>query len=108
MGNIGPLQIETVRGTPVRVHGRTLTPVVRVLSVLGHQGTVRERSVEGSGWGVALVKPLQVIEQRDGKETVHPIPDATAAALRQMALVSLLVSVVSLVLIAVNRAVRDG
>jgi uncharacterized spore protein YtfJ len=107
MARIGPVTVETVRGTPVSVSGRILIPVVRVVSAIGHQGTIREARVEGTGWHVSFVRPLQVIEERNGEVRIYPIRDVTSTVLRQMSVVALVLSVVSMALILVNRLVRD-
>ena len=96
-------KIETVRAKPITVFGRTLTPVARVISVLGHRGTIRQTRIEGRGWGAVLVQPWAVIEMRDGVERVLPIKDITRSVLCQMGLVALVVPLVALVLIAAGR-----
>ena len=106
MTNTGPIRIETVRGEPIRVFDRTLTPVARVVSAVEHRGTIREAGIEGMGWGVAFVRPLQVIEERDGVECALPIQDVTGTVLRQMAIVAIVVYVVATVLIIANRLTR--
>ena len=106
MVGMGPIRVETVRGEPIRVYDRTLTPVARVVSAIGHRGTIREAGIEGVGWGVAYVQPLQVIEERDGVERPLLIPDVTGNVLRQMALVAVVISLVATVLIIANRLTR--
>ena len=106
MAGMGPIRVETVRGEPIRVYDRILTPVARVVSAVEHRGTIREAGIEGVGWGVAHIRPLQVIEERDGVERPLLIPDVTGNVLRQMALVAVVISLVATVLIIANRLTR--
>ncbi len=102
----GPLQIETAHGAPVEIYGRTLTPVARIISGGQHEGTVREAGFAGHGWAFVHVKPLALIEERAGEVRRIPIPDATGKTLRNMALLSVVVAVASMVFILVGRAKR--
>ena len=107
MVDVGPLRIEIVRGEPVRVHDRVLTPVVRMTSALTHRGTIRKAQVEGIGGGVVVVQPVGVIEERDGVERVLPIGDVTATVLQRMALLAGLISAIAALLIVANRLARQ-
>ena len=98
----------TVRGTPRRVQGRTLTPVARVISRVDHRGTVGTGGIAGQGGGLVIVRPLALIEERDGGEHTWPIRDRTAVVLWQMLLAAALVAAASLVLIWVNRLTEKG
>lgn len=102
----GPFVARTVRGTPRRAHGRTLIPVARVISRVEHQGTVGTGGISGQGGGLAMVRPLALLEVRDGEERTWPIRDLTSLVLRQMVLAATLVAVASLALILVNRLTR--
>ena len=106
MADIGPIKADIVRGSPIPVFDRVLVPVARLVSAHGHRGTVRAQSVEGIGWLVQSVRPLAVLEDRDGSVHALPIPDRTRTVLWQMALVALVVSLVAMVLIVANRAAR--
>jgi hypothetical protein len=103
MTDLGPLRFETICGKPLAVFGRTLAPVVRAVSVTRHRGTIRSTRVDGRGNGTVLVRPLGVIETRDDVEQFMPISDLTSKILCQMALVALIVSIISLVLMVANR-----
>jgi uncharacterized spore protein YtfJ len=107
MGRTGPVAVETVRGRPVEVYGRTLVPVARVVSTRGRQGTIRQARVEGSGWGTALVRPVEVIEESAEGVRVLPIYDQTRAVLRQMALVGAAIPLLAVALVLFNRWMRD-
>ena len=96
-------RVETRYGEPIRVLGRTLTPVVRVSSVAQQRGTVREDAVGGHGWIVVRARPIQVIETQNGRERIVAIPDVTGAALRQIALVAIVISLASIAIIAFAR-----
>jgi len=103
-----PYRLETVRGTPIHVLGRTLVPVARVLSVTRPSATIHERGVEGGGLGVACVRPLRVVEVSGDQERVLPIQDLTARTIAAMALVAAAIALVSLVLIVTNRRTASG
>lgn len=104
--NLGPIRVKTLVGEPVHVASRTLTPVTRVTAVVRHRGTIRQTTVEGRGQGWASIRPLAVIETRDGLERVFRVWDVTRVLLIQMAIVALVVPIIAMVLIIVNRLVR--
>jgi hypothetical protein len=106
MSDIGPIRIETVQGSSVRVLDRVLTPVVRLVSVHWHRGTIRSASISGRGGGVVLVRPVAVVEERGGKERVIPVPDATRTILRQMAILAVAIPALAILLIVANRLTR--
>ncbi|MBN1579180.1 MAG: hypothetical protein JXA89_00650 [Anaerolineae bacterium] len=97
-----PVRVSMIRGEPITLYGRTMTPVARVTSGGGHEGTVRERRVEGLGWAFAQVKPLHIIEERNGETFKIPIPDVTGETLRKMAILSVMVAVVSMIFILIG------
>ena len=112
MQGSSPLQVKTVRGTPIQVYGRTLTPVARVVSATKHRGTIRRGQIEGAGWGVAYVQPLAVLEAddlsaQDADVRTVPIPDATATVLRQMAVVALIIPALCMAVVAIARWIRN-
>ena len=102
-----PLQVKTIRGTPIRVYGRTLTPVARVLSAVRHRATSGAETIEASGWGFARTLPIALVEERNGKEKALPIPDRTRTVLGQMALVALVFPVLCAAVVAVAEWLRD-
>jgi hypothetical protein len=105
-GHKPPVRVTVIQGDPISVYGRTLTPVAKIVSGGGHEGTVREHRVEGWGWAFAHIKPLHIIEERNGETDKLLIPDATGEALRKMAILSVVVTVVSMILILVGYARR--
>jgi hypothetical protein len=98
---------ETVRGTPIEAYGRTLTPVARVLSAVQHRATITADRADSYGWGIAVTQPLYLVEERDGTTRTHPIPDPTLTALRQMAVVALVVPALCAAVIAFARWIRS-
>lgn len=98
----GPVRTSIVYGEPITVYGRTLTPVAKVTSSGGHQGTIRECRVEGYGWAFSSLKPLHIIEQQNGEVYKIPIPDKTGELLTKIAILSTLVAVVSMILILIG------
>jgi hypothetical protein len=102
-----PLQIKTVRGTPIHAYGRTFVPIARVISLVKHQATIRESGYAGSGWGAVWVKPLAVVEHDGGEAHTMLIPNVTATVLREMAIVALVLPVLCLAVISLARWMRD-
>lgn len=104
--NLGPIRVKTIVGEPIHIASRTLMPVTRVTAALRHRGTVRQTTIEGRGQGWASIRPIAVIENRDGVERVFRIWDLTRVMLIQMAVLALVVPVIALVVIIANRLVR--
>ena len=107
MKRSSPLQVKTVRGTPIQVYGRTLTPVARVTSAVQHRATIHADRVEGSGWGFAQTQPTALVEEYEGSVYTHPIPDRTRTVLGQMALLALVFPVLCAAIVAVADWLRD-
>jgi len=105
---MGPLVVEEAHGTPISVYGRTLTPVCHVVSRLRHRGTIRAAHVEAHGWGVGIVRPVAVLEERNGEEHMLPIRDVTASMLRKMALAGVVVLVAATALVFAHSWARNG
>ncbi len=102
----GPVRLSIVHGDPIPVKGRTLTPVARVIAGGGHVGTVREQDVQGRGWAFRVIRPVKVIEKRDGEAQTLIIPDVTRTTLHKMALVGAVVAAVSIAAILIARVKR--
>lgn len=103
-----PLQIRTVRGTPIRVYGRTFVPVARVISLVKHRATIRKTGYDAAGWGAVWVKPLAVVEHDGDEAHTMLIPNVTATVLRQMATVALALPVLCLAVVSLARRIRNG
>jgi len=106
MSNTARLLGRRVQGTPIHVYDRTLTPVVRVVSMVRRRGTIGQHSVEGVGGGFVCVRPVGVVERRNGETREVPIADVTGSMLRQMALVATAIPLVALALISFSRWIR--
>lgn len=102
-----PLQIKTVRGTPIRAYERTFVPIARVISLVRQRATIRATGYEAGGWGAMWVKPLAVVEHDGGEAHTMLIPNVTATVLRQMAIVALALPVLCLAVISLARWMRD-
>ena len=102
-----PLQIKTQRGTPIQAYGRTLTPVPRVLSGVHRRATIRADRAEGSGWGFAHTLPIALVEERNGRERVLPIPHRTRTVLGQMAVVALVFPMICAAVVEMAHWLRD-
>ena len=88
----GRLRVNTVRGTPYHIAGRTLTPVARVISFGRARGTISLTSLSGWGFGFSLVKPLAFIEDSDEGERRIAVIDITGQALLAMAIAGMVLS----------------
>lgn len=83
------LRIQTVRGEPYQVGGRTLTPVVRIVSFGRANGTVAAEDVSGWGAGFVRITPVALVEAGDQGERRIVLYDATARVLRGLFVKSL-------------------
>lgn len=101
-----PYRREVVHGTPIRTRGHTLIPVARIVSLVRHRATIRDRRIEGEGSGFVRVQPLHVIDVWEGGNRMLPVRDVTTQAIGQMALVAAIISLVSLVLIIANHQAK--
>jgi len=102
-----PLQIKTVRGTPIQVYGRTFVPVARVISLVRHRATVRKTGYGAAGGGAVWVKPLAVVEHDGGEAHTMLIPNVTATVLREMAIVALVLPMLCLAVVSLARWMRN-
>jgi hypothetical protein len=75
-------RIETVRGEPFVIGGRTLTPEARIISLGRARATIGTKHL--SGWGGAFVQvvPRAIVEETPEGERRIAITDATSSALR--------------------------
>ena len=90
-------------GETMAVGERTLEPKARMAGWYG--GDANERA--GGAWGLLRVTPVEVIvHEPDGREQRVEIVDATAAALRGLTALSLLVMLVSWLVILFARRNR--
>jgi hypothetical protein len=102
----GPYRREIVRGTPIDAQGHTLIPVVRLVSLIRHRATIRDREIEGQCSGFIHVQPLHVIEVRDGRNRVLSVRDVTAQVIGHMVLAAAIISLVSLALVVANHRAK--
>ena len=101
------LQVKTVRGTPIRAHGRTFTPVARVTSAVKHRATIGADKIEGSGWGFAHTYPSRWKKNERTRSSRTPSPTGPAPCSGQMALTALVFPVICTAVIAVARWLQD-
>lgn len=79
-----PWRIETVRGEPYHIGGRTLTPVARIITFGRAKATVGSHQSGGFGFGFAHVTPLAVVEETDGETRTISLRSGSAQAVRGM------------------------
>lgn len=84
MSRPGPLRIETVRGEPYEIDGRTLIPVVRIVAWGKAKATVGTKRVGGWGSGFVSIRPLAMVEERAAGERRIAITDATSEAVGRL------------------------
>lgn len=102
-GRPGRLQSRTVRGEPIHVGGRTLTPLIKVVSYGQAKATVGTRQVGARGGGFVRITPVAVLESTPDGENRIPIQDATRSA---MLGILGLAAIVTLLVAATRRLVR--
>jgi len=84
VAQVGPLQVKTVRGEPIRVGDRTLIPVVRVVSFGKARATIGQSEYGGWGVGFAWVRPVaMLVETPQGQQRIR-IVDGTSVAARRL------------------------
>jgi uncharacterized spore protein YtfJ len=84
VAKVGPLQVKTVHGEPIRVGDRTLIPVVRVVSFGRARATIGKRGYGGWGMGFAWVRPVaMLVDMPHGQERIR-IVDGTSVAVRRL------------------------
>lgn len=76
---LGPLRVRTVRGEAYSIGGRSLVPVVRIVSFGKARATVGGQRIGGQGGGLAWIQPLAVVEATPAGERHIPIGGGTAA-----------------------------
>lgn len=96
----GPFRRQIVRGEPLHIAGKTLTPVARLVAFARGRGTLRSRSLSGWAMGLVRVVPLGMVAEVDGREEWVAVHDATASALRRLLLIA---AAATLFLAAVRR-----
>ncbi len=101
-------RVKTVRGEPYAVGGRVLIPVARVISFGKASATVGATQVSGRGGGSVWVKPLAVLEVTPNGEHRIPLHDSSAAAVRSMLAVAMVVAVFSGAVRLLARRMRKG
>jgi hypothetical protein len=95
---------EIVEGRPVRLGQRELVPVVRVESVVQRQASVGAGGLSGGGLGFVHLKPVAILERRDGAgERRMRIPDRTAQLIGGLLLVGFVIPLLMLVAVRVAR-----
>lgn len=104
----GPIRAYTLYGEPITAYGCTLTPVARVIAGGSHIGSIGEKSLSGHGRAVQLIRPIQVIEERNGEKRTLPIPDVTREAVLKMTIIGVVVMLASMLTMLIVRVNRNG
>jgi uncharacterized spore protein YtfJ len=73
-----------VRGEPYHIGGRELIPVVRIVALGKARATIGTNHTGGWAGGAVWMKPLAVLEQTPQGERRIAITDKTAAAIRSL------------------------
>lgn len=80
-GRLGGIRFKTMRGAPLHVAGRKLTPEARVLSLGRARGTFGTRQISGWAGAFSGISPVAVIVEGGDGEQRLAIGDATRRAL---------------------------
>lgn len=89
-----------VVGEAVTVGGRRIQPLAQMRGWYGSDAHARA----GLAWAWLRVRPTGVqVHEADGQETFVPLKDATAAALRRIALVGLVAAVICWIVMLAKR-----
>ena len=102
---LGPLRVKTVRGEGYSIGGRSLIPMVRIVSFGKARATVGGHEISGQGGGFVWIQPLAIVEVTPAGERRIPIDGETAAVVWRT--VGLAVAIV-LFFAAVRRLVGRG
>ena len=89
------LKLRTVRGEPYYANGRTLIPVVRIVSFGKAKAIIGNGRSSGRAVGFVWVKPQAVLEAGPEGERRIPITDATASAVYSLLGLALAITFVS-------------
>jgi hypothetical protein len=82
-----------VRGEPYHIDGKTLVPVARVVSYGKAKGFIGSDRVSGKGVGFAVISPLAMeVRTAEGEQRIV-IRDTTAAALRGLIVMAVVMTV---------------
>jgi uncharacterized spore protein YtfJ len=94
-GRQGLLKLRTVRGEPYYVDGRTLIPVVRIVSFGKAKAIIGKGRSGGRAVGFVWMKPLAILEAGPEGEHRVPITDATTSAAYGLLGLALAITLVS-------------
>jgi uncharacterized spore protein YtfJ len=103
-----PFRIETVRGEPYRVGGRTLVPEARVVTFGRARATIGSRQVGGWNGAYVQVTPTAIIEETPDGERRIPMVSATAQATRSLAAIGIAVVLVLTLVQLIARILRGA
>jgi hypothetical protein len=103
-----PLRIETVRGEPYFVAGRTLVPEVRVVSFARARATIGNEQLGGWGGGLLQATPRAIIEQTEDGERRIALTDSTSRSVLAMAAAGAAMVLFFTLVRSAARAVRRG
>ncbi len=88
---MGDIQSKVVRGQSRMVEGQMLVPVVRRTVGVTRKAVVGSNSVSAQGGGFVCLHPVGVVVEREGEETILPIPDRTRQTLLGMLVAAIVV-----------------
>lgn len=95
--------VRIVRGRPMRVGERELTPVVEVETHVQRRAFVGTGRLAGEGWGFVRMRPIAVVERTEGGERLITVPDRTAQWLGGLVLAALIIPFLLAVAVRVAR-----
>ena len=72
--------MEAVKGEPIVVGEKELTPIAKVISFVRRRGAIKKRGIAGGG-GFVLIEPTAVVESSPQGTRRIPVRDETRRAL---------------------------
>ncbi len=102
----GPLMTEMIKGAPICVGGRELTPLVRVTSRVRRQALVGSDRLTGQGWGFVRIQPVALLERSEAGERRIPIQDETAQTLDRLFLAALIIPLLATIVLLARKISR--
>jgi hypothetical protein len=104
----GPLLTEVVEGNPLQIAGREVVPLVRLRGRMRRRASLRGDDVGGQGYGFIDIRPVALVDRRDGDEAYLRIPNGTVRAIGWRLLVALIVPWLAILLVQLSRQLDSG
>jgi len=101
------LSAEITQGEPIRVGQQELIPFVRVANRVRRSAFLGDDKVAGSGLAFVDLRPVALLRQGENGEQYILIRDETAATVRQLLVMAVLIACAGVALTQLGRIVRS-